>query len=102
MINAQLVELLKKHIEDNLVCIRVAGSHQRLKIVDVDDGCDVGMLEIVAEQFDNNDNYYAETKKQAENWNRYTVIDKSMVGKTYAERKGHGFSSGMMKRVANS
>lgn len=91
MINAQLVELLKGFNPDNLVSIRVAGSNMRLKIVDVDDGCDVGMLEVVAEPFDNNDNYYAETNKQAENWNRYTVIDKSMVGKTYSVYNGVGF-----------
>ena len=91
MINAQLAELLKQHIKDALVCVRIAGSDKRLKIVDVDDGCDVGMLEVVAEPFDNNDNYYAETNKQAENWNRYTVIDKSMVGKTYSVYNGVGF-----------
>jgi len=91
MINAQLVELLKQHIKDDLVCVRIAGSDKRLKIVDVDDGCDVGMLEVVVEPFDNNDNYYAETNKQAENWNRYTVIDKSMVGKTYSVYNGVGF-----------
>lgn len=91
MINAQLVELLKKHIEDNLVCIRVAGSHQRLKIVDVDDGCDVGMLEIVAEPFESNVNYYAETNKQAENWNRHTVITKDMIGPTYSVYNGSRF-----------
>ena len=91
MINAQLAELLKQHIKDDLVCVRIAGSDKRLKIVDVDDGCDVGMLEVVVEPFDSNDNYYAETNKQAENWNRYTVIDKSMVGKTYSVYNGVGF-----------
>lgn len=88
MINAQLIELLKQYIKDDLVCLRIAGTDKRLKIVDVDDGCDVGMLEVVAEPFDNNDNYYDETNKQAENWYRYTVIDKSMVGKTYSVYNG--------------
>lgn len=88
MINAQLVELLRQHIEDNLVCVRVEGTHKRLKIVDVDDSCDVGMLEIVAEPFESDVNYYNETNKQAENWNRFTVIDKSMVGKTYSVYNG--------------
>lgn len=91
MINAQLIELLKQHIKDDLVCLRIAGSDKRLKIVDVDDGCDVGMLEVVVEPFENNVNYYNETNKQAENWNRYTVIDKSMVGKTYSVYNGVGF-----------
>ena len=63
----------------------------RLKIVNVDDGCDVGMLEVVAEPFDSTVNYYAETDKQAKTWNRYTVIDKSMVGKTYSVYNGSGF-----------
>lgn len=63
MINAQLIELLKQHIKDDLVCVRIAGSDKRLKIVDVDDGCDVGMLEVVVEPFENSVNYYNETKK---------------------------------------
>lgn len=91
MNNAQLIELLKKHSVDNLVCIRVAGSNKRLKIVDVDDGCDVGMLEVVAEPFESNVNYYAETNKQAENWNRHTVITKEMIGPTYSVYNGSRF-----------
>ena len=91
MNTAQLIELLKQHIKDDLVCVRIAGSNKRLKIVDVDDGCDVGMLEVVAELFESDVNYYAETNKQAKNWNRYTVIDKSMVGKTYSVYNGSGF-----------
>lgn len=91
MINAQLVELLKQHIEDNLVCVRVAGSHKRLKIVDVDDGCDVGMLEIIAEPYESDVNYYAETNKLAESWNRNTVITKEMIGPTYSVYNGSRF-----------
>lgn len=91
MINSQLVELLKGFSHNSLVSIRVAGSDMRLKIVNVDDGCDVGMLEVVAEPFENNDNYYAETNKQAEDWDHNTVIDKSMVGKTYSVYNGSRF-----------
>lgn len=91
MINAQLIELLKQYIEDDLVCVRVAGSNKHLKIINVDDGCDVGMLEVIVEPFESDVNYYAETNKLAENWNRNTVIDKSMVGKTYSVYNGSRF-----------
>ena len=49
------------------------------------------MLDGVAEPFELNANYYTETDKQAKTWNRYTVIDKSMVGKTYSVYNGSGF-----------
>lgn len=49
------------------------------------------MLDGVAEPFELNANYYTETNKQTENRNRYTVIDKSMVGKTYSVYNGVGF-----------
>lgn len=83
--------MLKQHIEDNLVCIRVAGSNKHLKIVDVDDGCDVGMLEVIAEPFESEVNYYAETNKLAKSWNRYTVITKDMIGPTYSVYNGSRF-----------
>ena len=54
-------------------------------------GFDVGMLDGVAEPFELNANYYTETDKQAKTWNRYTVIDTSMVGKTYSVYNGSGF-----------
>lgn len=49
------------------------------------------MLDGVAEPFELNANYYTETDKQAKTWTRYTVIDKSMVGKTYSVYNGSGF-----------
>lgn len=51
------------------------------------------MLDGVAEPFELNANYYTETDKQAKPWNRYTVIDKSMVGKTYSVYNGSGVCS---------
>lgn len=33
-------------------------------------------------------NNHSETNKQVKKWNRYTVIDKSMVGKTYSVYNG--------------
>lgn len=91
MINAQLIELLKQYIEDDLVCVRVSGSNKHLKIVNVDDGCDVGMLEVIVEPFESDVNYYAETNKLAKSWNRNTVITKEMIGPTYSVYNGSRF-----------
>lgn len=91
MNNGQLVELLKQHNDDNLICVRIAGSNKRLKVIDVDDSCDVGMLEVIAEPFENDVNYYSEVKAQAESWNRNTVITKEMIGPTYSVYNGSRF-----------
>lgn len=49
------------------------------------------MLEVVAEPFDSNVNYYAETNKQAEEWDHNTVITKDMIGPTYSVYNGSRF-----------
>lgn len=47
MTNDQLIKMLSAYNDGNLISIRIRGTNKHLKITNVDDSCDVGMVEIV-------------------------------------------------------
>ena len=65
MFNEQLLKMLSAYNNGALISIRISGTNKHLKITNVDDSCDVGMVEIVAEPFTDESNYYSETMEQA-------------------------------------
>ena len=65
MINEQLLKMLSAYNNGALISIRINGTNKHLKITNVDDSCDVGMVEIVAEPFADESNYYSETMEYA-------------------------------------
>ena len=71
MYNEQLAKMLAEYLEKDLVSVRISGTNKHLKIINVDDSCDVGMLDIVVEPFTDEINYYSETQEYAD------IIEKS-------------------------
>lgn len=71
MYNEQLAKMLAEYLEKDLVSVRISGTNKHLKIINVDDSCDVGMLDIVVEPFTDEINYYSETQAYAD------IIEKS-------------------------
>lgn len=71
MNNEQLLKMLSAYNDGNLVSIRISGTNKHLKIINVDDSCDVGMVEIVVEPFTNERNYYSETMEYAKLFNTH-------------------------------
>lgn len=69
MTNEQLLKMLSAYNNGNLISIRISGTNKHLKIINVDDSCDVGMIEIVVEPFTNESNYYSETMESANVFN---------------------------------
>lgn len=65
MVNEQLLKMLSAYNNGALISIRISGTNKHLKITNVDDSCDVGMVEIVAEPFTDESNYYSETMEYA-------------------------------------
>lgn len=61
MTNEQLCKMLSAYNDGNLISIRISGTNKHMKIINVDDSCDVGMVEIVVEPFTDDSNYYSET-----------------------------------------
>ena len=66
MYNEQLAKMLAEYLEKDLVSVRISGTNKHLKIINVDDSCDVGMLDIVVEPFTDEINYYSETQAYAD------------------------------------
>ena len=71
MYNEQLAKMLAEYLEKDLVSVRISGTNKHLKIINVEDSCDVGMLDIVVEPFTDEINYYSETQAYAD------IIEKS-------------------------
>lgn len=65
MINEQLLKMLSAYNNSALISIRIGGTNKHLRIINVDDSCDVGMVEIVAVPFTDESNYYSETMEYA-------------------------------------
>ena len=71
MTSQQLRKMLSAYNDDNLISIRIRGTNKHLKITNVDDSCDVGMVEIVVEPFTDESNYYRETMESAKLFNTH-------------------------------
>ena len=71
MYNEQLAKMLAEYLKKDLVSVRISGTNKHLKIMNVEDSCDVGMLDIVVEPFTDETNYYSETHDYA------NIIEKS-------------------------
>lgn len=65
MSNEQLLKMLSAYNNGALISIRIGGTNKHLRIINIDDSCDVGMVEIVAVPFTDESNYYSETMEYA-------------------------------------
>ena len=72
----QLLKMLSAYNDGNLISVRISGTNKHLKIINVDDSCDVGMVEIVVEPFTNERNYYSETMEYAKLFNTNYSLNK--------------------------